>query len=729
MLLNANFNRGVNMTRTLHLIKVIIRNFRSIKELHKLNNIGDVTVFVGANESGKSNILKALSWFGNDKPLGDNDKPVEFWAVNVDDLGEPIVEAYFEIIDKERFNNNVISKVIEICDITKSNVDGEDILKNDKTILNNVQFLKFEKYANGSFKSHTYDSQLKDITHTYINLFRKHITNPLNLFAKIYEDTLLEELKLKNIPENQLTNAVGNIKNDVNFNTNYQKIANEITNSDIFETDGEICRKIKNIIKNIPNNIVNISIPGRQIPLNPRNIFVKTITKFNTMSNIFTNLIPKFVYLDEEMELKGTIRKGNTSWSNTLKEDNNNHPINSRFFKILNVNLREFDKKTEEEQDIILENKSYEFSKILKKSWKKNVGIKMDLIPGNKISFKIIEYDEKNEPISGKTTFPEERSKGFKWYLAYFITLEYLKALKERERKDVILLLDDPAVYLHPDAQKSFLEKVEELSKEYQILYNTHLMSLFSETELDRVLLVKHGIGNRTEVKKPWGNNQKDIIQPIRHALGFDKILFEENLEKVLFVEGISDKFILEGLQKSNSTSNGYIQVLNGGKDLNKISKSKKIELIFALMDYLKYVHKMRECDYYIILDGDMKNEYESSSKIDEKLKSKIRYMGDSDQEIEDLIDKDFYLNCVLETYKAILINELEKFKKVEGIVEKLRKTYNGHLITKKLDEEFKSEGLNNFSKVETAITIKRKLYKNPEFSNKFMKIIEYLNK
>ena len=97
------------MGKTLHLTKVIIRNFRSIKELDKINNIGDITVFVGANESGKSNILKALNWFGTDKPLKEEDIPVEFWGKGDKEyLKSPIVEAYFEIVGKNLFKNKII---------------------------------------------------------------------------------------------------------------------------------------------------------------------------------------------------------------------------------------------------------------------------------------------------------------------------------------------------------------------------------------------------------------------------------------------------------------------------------------------------------------------------------------------------------------------------------------------------------------------------------------------
>ena len=700
------------MGKTFHLTKVIIRNFRSIKVAH-INNIGDITVFVGANESGKSNILKALNWFGTDKPLEKDDIPVEFWGKeNKEYLKSPIVEAYFEIVDREKFKERIIFSITEILDTIEMDING-DTFKNAEDILNKTQFLKFEKYADGLFKAYIYDNQLENITEEFDNWFKSVIPQrtPLDLFDKIFESILKKELEKFNIPETQIANAITNVKSNANFNNHYRRIVEEINRLNTFEKFDGICKQIKNIVKNIPNTTVSIPIPGRTISLNPYNVFTKTIAKFASMfSNIFINLKPKFIYLDEEMELKGVVVK-NISWSNTLREDNRDYPINARLLSILGIDLEEFDKKPEEEQDLILENKAHEFSKLLRNSWKKNIGLKMNLISGYKISFKIIEYDNDKEPI--KTTYPEYRSKGFKWYLAYLITLNYLIILKKKNDRDIVLLLDDPAVYLHPNAQKRFLNEIEKLSKEYQILYNTHLISLFNEEELDRVLLVYLDKENRTKIKKPWSNKQKDIIYPIRKALGFDKILFEENLKNVLFVEGISDKFILEGLRKLKSfmkLEDWYIHPLSGGDYVENNDIVKKI-LLYG------YLSNLEEINYYFLLDGD-KEHTKNTEKIDDKIKERIIFLGNESQEIEDLIDRDFYLECVLDTYRRIFTHDPEKFKKVKEIVEELKN--QDYKIIKELNNKFKSNNLGDFSKVDVAITIKRKLYENPNLADKF---------
>ena len=48
--------------------KIQIKRFRSLQDV-KLENMGDLSVFIGANSSGKSNFLEALNMFFSDFSL------------------------------------------------------------------------------------------------------------------------------------------------------------------------------------------------------------------------------------------------------------------------------------------------------------------------------------------------------------------------------------------------------------------------------------------------------------------------------------------------------------------------------------------------------------------------------------------------------------------------------------------------------------------------------------
>ena len=48
----------------------------------------------------------------------------------------------------------------------------------------------------------------------------------------------------------------------------------------------------------------------------------------------------------------------------------------------------------------------------------------------------------------------DERSNGLKWYLNIFIQLLYMERKNCISSKNNIILIDEPGVYLHPNAQK-----------------------------------------------------------------------------------------------------------------------------------------------------------------------------------------------------------------------------------------------------------------------------------
>lgn len=65
----------------------------------------------------------------------------------------------------------------------------------------------------------------------------------------------------------------------------------------------------------------------------------------------------------------------------------------------------------------------------------------------------------------------ENRSKGFNWFFSFWV---WFKAIQECETAPYILLLDEPGMHLHATAQRDLVEFLEDLSEKYQIIYTTH---------------------------------------------------------------------------------------------------------------------------------------------------------------------------------------------------------------------------------------------------------------
>ncbi len=713
------------MSRYLYLTRAIIRNFRSIKELN-LKNIGDVTVLIGPNGGGKSNILRALRWFSTDDPLSEEDKPVDE-TVNKDDV---IVELYFEIINKERFLrilsseiNKELKKLFGIYLDTKF-IDDFRIYFYQVPSL----YLQFQKLADGSLRYSILDNRLNNHTEHIKNVIQKAIREHLykkiknlnlsNLFEKILRKKIKEILIANNIPKDQIPSNIKKIITNKNISKFLNDVKITLSKIDIKTTKNPV-EKIESavlpIINSIPKNVLSyMNISGRTISINIYDMFFKAYndmkTKIKDMVSILSNLSylnkvlqntlknirPNFIYLSEEMELKSTIRNiGIGTWKDTL--ENEKYAINTRLFDILKINIEDFDKIEQKEQRKMLENKLIIFSRKLGELWEqKKVKFSCNVSP-TEINLYIKELDKNNEEI--REIDPEMESRGFKWYLAYLITLEYLK-----NKENTILLLDDPAVFLHERGQRDFLKTIEEVSKNVQIFYTTHLVSMFDEDELDRVLLVELDKRNKTTITRPWTNKKENIAAPVYHALGYDMLVFKK-VKKIMFVEGISDKFIFEGLKSAGLLNNKwYVHPLFGGDEIENNELIKEIKLLYHLSKY-------KLDNYCFVLDGDKKDQVENIKKGE--LKDRIILLSDEPKELEDLIDRDFYLECVEMCYRNIFLNNKDKFEKVREIIEEIRKNESAeNHITKILNEMFKNNGIGNFSKSDVAIFIKRRLKK-----------------
>ena len=144
---------------------------------------------------------------------------------------------------------------------------------------------------------------------------------------------------------------------------------------------------------------------------------------------------------------------------------------------------------------------------------------------------------------------PSKRSKGFRWYLCFYINFY---AGSKQELRNTVLLLDDPGVFLHVSGQKDLLNTIEALSKDNQFVIATHSPFLIDREHLDRIRIVEKQEEQRgTIIKEKWYDSGSDAFEPIRAALGMviGDTLF--TLKENVIVEGISDFYILSGMARA----------------------------------------------------------------------------------------------------------------------------------------------------------------------------------
>jgi AAA15 family ATPase/GTPase len=143
---------------------------------------------------------------------------------------------------------------------------------------------------------------------------------------------------------------------------------------------------------------------------------------------------------------------------------------------------------------------------------------------------------------------PDERSRGLQWALAFNI---YFLAETKGELQQSVLLIDEPGIFLHIDAQKKLLEKTFPKINENgnQIIYTTHLPYLIDSHFPERIRILEKKNENTIIGNKAWSEGEfGKIPEPVRTALGLRWAELFNIVDKNVIVEGPSDQIILRAV-------------------------------------------------------------------------------------------------------------------------------------------------------------------------------------
>jgi AAA15 family ATPase/GTPase len=171
----------------------------------------------------------------------------------------------------------------------------------------------------------------------------------------------------------------------------------------------------------------------------------------------------------------------------------------------------------------------------------------------NKIIF-LIDRGDKN-PL-----YLTQKSKGFQWFLSFYLRLKALKTKKDRrDIEDYILLIDEPGQGLHEKAQEDVKKVLEELAGNgIQILYTTHNPRLIEVgNKITRLRLVYQDkvegtkVNTLSQMASKGTQQSQDALSPIITAMGLINMsCIDLRHNKNVIVEGITDKYYLEAFTK-----------------------------------------------------------------------------------------------------------------------------------------------------------------------------------
>ena len=168
-----------------------------------------------------------------------------------------------------------------------------------------------------------------------------------------------------------------------------------------------------------------------------------------------------------------------------------------------------------------------------------------------------------------------ERSNGLKWYLNMYIQL--LAKTQKYDIENYVVLLDEPGVYLHVNAQKEILNLFEDFtSKDNQIIYTTQLPSMIYQNDLYRTRTIikddsgNSNIGNRYYSLPHKMSSKKETITPILTAIGMNmeySFTAMDSKKVNIITEGISDYNYLKAFLMQNRYKKEYNIIPSSGVD------------------------------------------------------------------------------------------------------------------------------------------------------------------
>ncbi|WP_334090388.1 ATP-dependent nuclease, partial [Helicobacter typhlonius] len=251
--------------------------------------------------------------------------------------------------------------------------------------------------------------------------------------------------------------------------------------------------------------------------------------------------LPKFLYYDEYYSLPSRVSIQKLQQERLEAEE---LKTAQALFELANIDIETLIKSNDfEDFQAELEATESAITDELFKFWDTNknlqIEFKIDKV-SDSANRQILEHilDIRVKNTDKRVSLPlNKRSKGFNWFFSFLV---WFKKIQEDKNAQYILLLDEPGLNLHAMAQENLLNFLEELSKQYQIIYTTHSPFMIDSSHLERVRTIfetKEGskISDSLQEKDP------NTLFPLQAALGYN---IAQNLfisKNNLIVEGISD--------------------------------------------------------------------------------------------------------------------------------------------------------------------------------------------
>lgn len=496
--------------------------------------IGNLVILIGANNSGKSNVLDGLNIYGQnsiserditDLSFDESCRNPKLKLSSKLDSGE---EYAFEI-DKYKtptisFPENEIEEKISL-NITKENIYEElkDLYDEAQSYLDDNPFEEilesnFSEFSNDDEKCTEEAGKFTD-------------AQILSIAEKVFE-------QLKTIKSNCSNTAFAMLHRRNPFGSFISQIENNVFYTDFLENNKE-----KDDVTKLDSNFKSefgYDFKGK--------ILYYTEKKFSNSSlntayeNIAASDFFKHVLNVIGVEVS-TIQNAHTNF-----QKQNNKGVLTQLEKTLNKKLQ---KISEDFNKLYyLDDSPYSFSISLE---------------SENIYFLIFRGDQ--------ALSLDYQSAGFKWFFNLYFGLLYTTELDSGD----IIIMDEPAMNIHPKGQKEVRAFLKDFAirNDITIVLATHSPFLIDLDYLDELRIVQNK-DNITSIENYFSavnENDPDSLLPVKEALTVDNHIIVNPDNDLIFVEGITDYNYLTALKKVLGKDDIYFLPINGVGTTDKARK------------------------------------------------------------------------------------------------------------------------------------------------------------
>ena len=379
---------------------------------------------------------------------------------------------------------------------------------------------------------------------------------------------------------------------------------------------------------------------------------------------------PKFLYFDEYYQMEGHVNIEKLKERQSAQQLRDSDRPMLGLIDLARLKLDELiNPQRTEELVAKLEGASNHLSRQILKYWSQNqhLQVKFDVRaarPGDPEEMRAGNnlWGRVDDMVHRVSTQLGSRSKGFLWFFSFLAWFSQQKKTKE----PLILLLDEPGLFLHAKAQGDLLRYMDvELAPHHQVVYTTHSPFMIDARRFDQVRIVEDkSIDSReplppeqagTKVFKEVLDAGEGSLFPLQGALGYDiaQTLFVG--PNCLVVEGVSDLLYLQTM--SGLLEEAGRQGLDRRWTITPVGGSEKVPTFAALLGSQKGLTIATLIDFQKKDQQSIENLYKRKLLQKKNVLTFAEFVGTAEADIEDMFDVAFYLKLVNGEYA----NDLNK--------------------------------------------------------------------